>query len=126
MSGSEELMVGTPSEFLHSILDALPEAISIHATSSKIVWANQKLCDIYGRKLSELEGLACHQIFHGQEVACPHEGVLAAGSAVQIDGEVRVSGRTFSVTLEPLLYEKNNPLGFTRVMRDVTSERQTQ
>jgi two-component system NtrC family sensor kinase len=126
LPGSEELAVSTPSEFLHSILDAVPEAISIHATSSNIVWANQMLCDIYGRKLSELEGLACHQIFHGPDVACPHEGVLEAGSAVQIDGEVRVSGRTFSVTLEPLLDEKNNTLGFTRVMRDVSNERQTQ
>jgi PAS domain S-box-containing protein len=126
LPGSEKRPVGTPSDLLqHSILDAVPEAVSIHSTSSKIIWANQKLCDIYGRRLSELKGLTCDQAFHRQDVVCPHEGVLAAGTPVQMDDELLVSGRNFSVTLEPLLDESNNPSGFTRVMRDVTSERQT-
>ena len=124
LSGSEKLTVETqPDLQQYSILNTMPEAISIHSASSKISWANEKLCDIYRRPLPELLGLTCDQAFHGEGPDCPHEQVIAAGDAVQIDSEVRVAGRSFSVTIAPLRGQRDNSRGFTRVMRDVTAER---
>jgi signal transduction histidine kinase len=101
----------------------MPLAISVHSTSTKLTWANRKLCDIYSRPLSELQGLTCEQAFHSESADCLHQQVQATGSAVHFD-EV-VAGRSFAVTIEPLI-DSNNPCGFTRVMRDVTVERQAQ
>ena len=112
-----------PDSLWTSILDAIPEGISVHSASSEILWGNRKLCDIYSRPLSELKGLSCRQVFHGDGPGCPHEQVLAAGNAVRLVDDVRVSGRNLSVTLEPLLDECNKPCGFMRVMRDVTGKR---
>ena len=108
-----------------SILDAIPEGISVHSASGEILWANEKVCRLYGKPLSELKGLSCCQVFQDSP-ACPHEQVLAAGTAAQLVGDVRVSGRNLSVTFEPMFDERNNTRGFIRVMRDVTSERHAQ
>ena len=126
LPGSEK---GTPDTLTDSpwtsILDAIPEGISVHSASGEILWANGKLCRLYGKPLAELKGLSCCQAFQDSP-ACPHEQVLAAGTAAQLVGEVRVSGRNLSVTFEPIFDERNNTRGFMRVMRDVTNERHAQ
>jgi nitrogen fixation/metabolism regulation signal transduction histidine kinase len=124
--GSEMGTLGTLTDSLWiSILDAIPEGISVHSASGEILWANGKLCQIYCKPLSELKGSSCCQVFQDGR-ACPHEQVLAAGTAVQVVGEVRVSGRNLSVTFELIFDERNNTCGFIRVMRDVTGERHAQ
>src|SRR5437867_6464625 len=123
LPGSEKGTLGTLTDSpWTSILDAIPEGISVHSESGEILWANRKLCRIYSKPLSELKGLSCCQVFQDSP-ACPHEQVLAAGTAVQLIGEVLVSGRKLSVTFEPIFDEHNNTYGFIRVMHDVTRER---
>jgi PAS domain S-box-containing protein len=109
-----------------SILDAIPEGVSIHSSSGEITWANRALCDIYRKPLTELRGLSCRQVFHVDDSVCPHEQVVATGRAVQLIDEVREAGRNLSVTFEPLFDKGNKPCGFIRVMRDVTDERRAQ
>jgi len=120
---------GTPDTLTDSawtsILDAITEGISVHSASGEILFANRKLCQLYAKPLSELKGLSCCEVFQDGP-ACPHERVLAAGTAVPLIGEVGVSGRTLSVTFHPLFDEHKNTCGFMRVMRDVTSERHAQ
>jgi signal transduction histidine kinase len=126
-STSAKGILGTlPDSLWTSILDAMPEGFSVHSASGEILWANRKLCDIYSKPLSELRGLSCRQLFHGDGPACPHEQVLASGQAAQLAGDVCVSGRNLSVTFEPLFDDRNETCGFIRVMRDVTSERHAQ
>ena len=115
-----------PDSLWTSVLDAMPEGVSVHSASSEILWANRKLCDIYSKPLSELKGLSCRQLFHGDGPACPHEQVLASGQAAQLAGDLCVSGRNLSVAFEPLFDDRNETCGFTRVMRDVTGERHAQ
>ncbi len=107
-----------------SVLDSLSDAISVHGETGEIVWANKTLCKLYRRSFSELRGLSCQQVFHGDDSHCTHEKVLATGTPLQLDGEVGVSGRVFSVTIEPLLDERGKTGGFARVMHDVTATRQ--
>ena len=123
LSTSDEPLLGLPPDLgWTSIIDALPDCISIHSESGQILWVNRKLCDVYGKPLSELKGLDCRQVFHGNDPACPHEQVLATGEAVQLAQDVHVSGRELSVALEPLFDGRGKTCGFMRVMRDVTRE----
>lgn len=101
----------------------LPEAISIHRSSGEILWANRKVCELYCKSLSQLQGSSCSEVFHEGNAACPHEQVIAGGKALHLTDDLRVSGRTLTVTFEPLFDKANQPYGFMRVMRDVTEER---
>lgn len=126
LPGPEKGTLGTLTDSpWTSIFDAMREGISVHSASGEILWANKMLCRIYSKPLSELKGLSCCQVFHDSP-ACPHEQMLAAGTAVQLVGEVLVSGRNLSVTFEPIFDEHNNTCGFIRVMRDVTGEHHAQ
>jgi signal transduction histidine kinase len=107
-----------------SVLDKLEDAISVHGETGDIAWANKALRKLYSKSLSELRGLSCKQVFHVDDSHCTHETVLATGTALRLDGEVVVSGRVFSVTIEPLLDERRQIYGFIRVMHDLTGERQ--
>jgi PAS domain S-box-containing protein len=116
--------LGLPLEYLWtSVVDTLPVGISIHSTSGEIIWVNKKLCDIYGKSISELKGLDCQQVFHREDSPCPHEQVLATGSSVHIESEVTIAGRILSLTIEPLLDEGGRTRGFLRVLSDITTER---
>lgn len=123
LSISTSSTLGTLTEALWaSVLDAASEGISVHSASGEIVWANKKLCEIYGKPTAELKGSSCQNLFHGDTSDCPHEQALATGSVMHFDGEIRVSGRVLSLTIEPLFDERGGVSGFVRVMRDVTGE----
>lgn len=107
-----------------SVFDTLSNAISVHDETGEIAWANKALRKLYSKSLSELRGLSCQQVFHVDDSHCTHEKVLATGTVLQLDSEVVVSGRVFSVTIEPLLDERSKTCGFVRVMNDLTAERQ--
>lgn len=127
LSTSDEHILGPPPDLpWTSIIDALPDCISVHSGSGQIVWANTKLCDVYCKPLSELKDLNCGQVFHGEGPACPHAQVLATGEAVHLAQDVHLSGRELSVALEPLFDGRGKTCGFMRVMRDVTGERHAQ
>src|SRR5262249_1877662 len=91
--------------------------------SGQILWANRKLCDLYGKSLSELRGLSCEEAFHQVGIACPDTRVFTRGEHVQLAEKVVVSGKTLSVTLEPLFDSLEKTRGFIRLMRDNASER---
>jgi len=106
-----------------SVLDSVGTGISIHSGTSEIVWANKWLCDVYGKPLSDLRGMSCQQIFHGEASPCAHDEVLTTGRAVKLEHDILLSGRSLSVTIEPLFDESAKTIGFARISRDVTELR---
>lgn len=125
-NSTSETLGNLPESLWTSVLDAVSEGISVHSASGEIAWANKKLCDLYRKPLSELKGSSCQQAFHREESACPHDRVLATGSVARLDGEVSMSGKILSLTVEPLFDSCGNTCGFVRVLRDVTAERRVQ
>ncbi len=115
-----------PVSQLATILDSMPESISIHSSDDKLLWANKKLCDLYCMPLARLVGLSCSDVFHVDDPGCPHGQVLTTGDAVRCAQEIHLSGRHLSVMIEPLFDEHGGTCGFIRLMRDVTGERQAQ
>src|ERR1700680_4325453 len=90
-----------------SVLDTLSDAISVHGETGEIAWANKALRNLYSKSFSELECLSGQQVFHCDDSRCTDEKVLATGTASRVGSEVGVSGRVFSVTIEPLLDERS-------------------
>lgn len=105
-----------------SVLNVLSEAISIHSDTGLILWANDKLCEIYSRTLPELRRINCQQAFHREGERCEHAQASATGRKAQLEDEVHVAGKVWSVMIMPTP-ERGRPGGFVRVMRDVTEGR---
>jgi PAS domain S-box-containing protein len=122
-SSRESSLSALPDTPWSLVFDALPDAISIHTSSSDIVWANRALCELYGKTLSELKGMTCSEAFHEGNSDCPHERVANGGQSVQSVDDLVVSGRAFSVSFEPLFDAGNKQQGFIRVMGDVSEAR---
>ncbi len=102
-----------------SVLDSVPDPISVHSGTGEIVWANKKLCEIYSISLSDLLGLSCEQAFNTESSTSSHDQAFAAA---QTEYEVTVFERLWSVKLKPLSANDQNS-GFVRVMHDVTEQR---
>jgi signal transduction histidine kinase len=115
-----------PDHVWISLLDAVSDGISVHSASGDIVWANQRVCDIYSKPLSKLKGSSCQQVFHAEDTVCPHEQVLATGCVLQLEREMSLSGRILSVTIEPLFDERGATCGFLRLLHDVTDGQRAQ
>ncbi|HSB08259.1 MAG TPA: histidine kinase dimerization/phospho-acceptor domain-containing protein [Blastocatellia bacterium] len=95
------------------ILDKVSDGVSVHSSTSRILWANKRLCDMYGKTLSELVGLTCQEVFH-HGADCNHEEVVRSGRGTEF--ETQVSGRAVSVRIEPLLKENDPGFGFARIV----------
>jgi two-component system, NtrC family, sensor kinase len=106
-----------------AILDALPDGISVHAHDARIIYANKKICCIYGVEASNLVGVACEEIFHAEHCSCPHNRVLSDGTAAQLEFKRQFDGKTYKLILEPLLGYGGKAEGYVRTMRDITAIR---
>jgi nitrogen-specific signal transduction histidine kinase len=101
-----------------AVLDLVSDPISVHSATGEILWANEKLCEIYSRPLSELRGLSYEEAFHAGTAAPTEDHSLAAARQ---ESEVAVSGKEWSVTVKPFAGDDKSP-GFIRVMRDITEQ----
>src|SRR5262252_5224988 len=100
LSSREEAFPGLSSDsFWRAVIEALPDCLSIHSESGKILWANSRLCDLYGKSLSEMQNLSCEDLFHPAGVSCPHKQVVESGQSIQLKERVLVQGNLFSVLL---------------------------
>ena len=124
LTARDEEFLGLPSDsFWRSVVDALPDCLSVHSASGKILWANSKLCDLYGKSLSEMQDLSCEDLFHHAGITCPHREVVESSEVIQLKKRVLVDGKMLSVTLLPWFDDQGKTCGFLRLIRDDTSER---
>lgn len=104
-----------------SILNALSDPISVHGESGEIVWANEQLCEVYSKTLSELTGSTCAQAFGDGTVRATHDPVAEIAERESL---VTLEDKVWSVSIKPFskLLGDDQESGFIRVMRDVTAE----
>ena len=119
----EEFLSLSSVAFWRAVVDALPDCLSIHSASGRILWANSKLCYLYGKSLSELQKLSCEEVFHHAGITCPHKQVVESGEVIQLKERVLVQGKMLSVALLPWFDDQGTTRGFVRLIRDDTSER---
>src|SRR5215471_1644857 len=95
LSGTDqELLEPSSGSLWGSVIESLPDCISIHSADGSILWANTNLCSLYGKSLIELRHLTCEKAFHREGINCPHEQVMATGAGTQLMERTRVSGKT--------------------------------
>jgi PAS domain S-box-containing protein len=102
-----------------AVVDSLSDPISVHLVTGEIVWANQRLCDVYSITLSELLGLSYEQAFHTEGAATLDDH---ARGGPQAEYEVTVRERLWWVTIKALSVD-DKAFGFVRQMHDVTEQR---
>jgi PAS domain S-box-containing protein len=102
------------------VLDAIPEAISVHSTDAVILHANRGLAELYAMELRELIGRSCEEVFHKEGWVCPHEEVLLSGRRVEC--KLDYGEKSFRVSFNPVLGEGGQIRGYLRVARDVSEE----
>jgi PAS domain S-box-containing protein len=107
-----------------SILDALDDGISAHSADGKIIYANSRMLEILGKVEPDIIGNNCQQVF--QHPPCPHEQVMASGSAIKMEGGFQDGQSVFSLTVSPLKDNQGDIIGFIRVVRDISETERAQ
>jgi len=102
-----------------SVLDKLPDGISVHSPTGEIEWANERLCELYDRSPAQIHGLTPQEAF-GEEPGQYQDNDHFKGETGQFETEV--SGRVLLIRIEPIRGDDGHAAGFVRIARDVTGE----
>src|SRR6185503_7971751 len=102
-----------------SVLDKLPDGVSVHSPAGEIEWANARLCELYGRSPARIRGLTTQEAF-GEDLSHYHSDRHSKGEKEVFETEV--SGRVLLIQIEPIRDDEGRVVGFVRVAREVTGE----
>ena len=108
------------------VFDAIPEGVSVHSLDGTILYANERLSEIYDKPLKEIIGRACDELFHSGPESCPHEQVMNTRQHVDIKSKITVGQKIFSVSYDPIMQEGRSIIGYVRVMLDITDRQRAQ
>jgi PAS domain S-box-containing protein len=106
--------------------DAIPDFVSVHDGSCRIVRANRALADFLGLHPRELIGRKCHEVLHGREEPwpeCPHVKTQETGAPVTAEVRDPKIGLTLLVTCAPLFDRRGALCGSVHVARDITKQK---
>ena len=117
LSGRTNALRGRESDvaWYRLILNAIPQAVSVHSLDGAVVYASQKASRLCGQ---ELKGTNCKDVFHNGVYPCPHETVLAKKEGATTEWSTG-SGCILTVTVEPIVDDSGVASGFVRVMREL-------
>jgi len=102
-----------------SVLDKLPDGISVHSPTGEIEWANQRFVELYNRPLSQIKGLLPQDVF-GEDLR--HYQSDKPSGERKLQYETEVSGKCLLIRIEPIRDDESRVIGFIRVATDVTGE----
>lgn len=102
------------------VLDAMPDAVTVHSLDGVIRYANAKAADLAGKLPADLVGIKCSDIFHQNSVTCPHENVVSSGRTAQLEMRSKDGSSAFRITVAPVRGPGSALTGYVRVVRDVT------
>jgi signal transduction histidine kinase len=107
-----------------SALDAMPWAISVHASDGRILHANSRALDISGLPVEIMLGASCEDLFHSDISPCPHEMVLSTGQSSRVEWKSE-SGEALTTLINPTINAAGEVAGFVRVTWQQTDTQQT-
>jgi PAS domain S-box-containing protein len=108
------------------LVNAFPDAITVHDRDGRIIWANEQIERVYRDESNDLIGARCDQVFHRSGVDCPHSEVVEKKEGIWSEKRVSLRDRSYSIYISPLVEEGGEVWGYVRVMRDVTQEEMLQ
>lgn len=108
------------ADFWKAALGAHPDVLTVHSPYGVVLFANEKMLEICGRRIDEIQGRNCSDLFHSEDSYCPHEEVMETGVTYKARQPVLMWERYFNLTIDPIRDESGRVAGYLRTMRDVT------
>lgn len=112
-----------------TVLDSIPDMISVQDADQVIVRANRAFKKRYGMKDPAGEGEYCYKVVHGMNepcAVCPHIRALSTGSPAQKEYFDEEEGRYYDVICTPVADASGRPAHTIHVMRDITEHRKAE
>lgn len=116
---------------IDDVLDSLADGFLIIDRDHTIVYANERMAELYGCSSGGITGKKCHAVFHAsptpceQGALCSHREVFSKGQPIVLkhrhllpDGSVRV----FEISAAPLRDENGTVDRLIQVLRDISAE----
>lgn len=112
-----------------TVFNAMKDQAMILDLDYRIVAANNTVERVTGLSQDQLVGRRCYEIFHGTSqppTGCPYSILLGSGKVVDESLEMEFQGKTFLVTVTPLLSELGTLTGTLNVAKDITERKKSE
>lgn len=109
-----------------TIFDSMPDGVSVHDTSFRIVHANRAMAEMLGITKGELIGSTCYKAIHHNGIPviqCPQKEVMRTGKTVSIETEEPALKKFFRLSVNPVFDADGAVVGLVHVMRDITERK---
>jgi len=111
-----------------AILDIAPDMVIYQNMAHEIIWANKTVCDSVKKKMEELKGRKCYQVWAGRETpceGCPVEKSWETGKMTR--GEINTpDGRYWMLAGIPVTDDSGKTIGAVESGLNITELRQSQ
>lgn len=124
---------------IKTLFDAIGDGILLVDRDYKVVFANQTMLGLFGKKEEEIIGKECYGFFYqfsipchskNSTVICPHYEVFKTGKKIVTTHHNNIlpdgTEKIFDVTASPLKNEKGEIIQVVEVFRDVTDRKQAE
>jgi two-component system, cell cycle sensor histidine kinase and response regulator CckA len=118
---SDEVRLRKAEAEWQQTFDGTHDAICLLDPDQKIVRCNRAMIELFGKTADEINGKFCYQVVHGTTM--PVEGCPVGRMKQSLRREtmeLRVKGRWFEVSADPLLGEDGTLSGVVHIVRDIT------
>lgn len=104
--------------------DSISDAIWLLDSENKIIRANSATTNTLGLNSEQLIGKHCSTVVHGASVMpddCPFPRMLS--TKARAASEIKVDNRWMSISVDPILDDKNELIGAVHIMRDISNQK---
>ena len=112
----------------HTLLEAIPDCITLHAPDLKIIWANRQAVQIMGDKsLQAVVGHACCELINGDQIPsqdCPVARSIRTGKTVYTTAAT--GSRHWDLRVVPVKDDSGKVEAVVRIAREVTETHRLQ
>jgi len=107
-----------PETAISTILSAVAEGLSIHGTDGRVLWVNQRLCDVLEKTSIELCSLTCQDLFHPNGDLCSHSKRLSYEHP-DASIELQINSKHLLIQSYALFDQARIPCGFVQVVSEI-------
>ena len=109
------------------ILNSTSEVIIYRDSEYTVRWANESAAASVGKRPEELVGRKCYEIWRARQTPCDECPLADVAEGHSIETELVTSdGRTWLIHGTPVRGEKDETLGFIKMMTDITERKKSE
>ena len=108
------------------VLNAMSEhVVYYNSRDMKIAWTNRAAAESIGKKVEELIGQTCHQMWHQSDQPCSICPVIRAAETGEVEEEevTTPDGRSWHIRGHTLFNDKQELVGLLEITREITAQK---